>query len=119
METDIWTRHLHLDLALQPQTRHLLRNLQQSYRRSSRTTKVGHDDFTKAAVTKCVRSLADLTIAADDAKDETSIEGTMKYMEELEVMEDAAMLIGLEIVQSPSMGIMKKQAFVDGWIKAT
>lgn len=56
---------------------------------------------------------------ADDAKDETSIEGTMKYMEELGVMEDAAMLIGLEIVQSPSMGVMKKQAFVDGWIKAT
>lgn len=57
---------------------------------------------------------------AHDQPDETGFQGTLKYLQDLGVnMEDASGLIPFEIVQSPALGIMKKQAFIDGWIKAT
>ena len=41
-------------------------------------------------------------------------------MQDLNVdMESAQSVIPLEIVQSPSMGVITKQAFIDGWMKAT
>lgn len=56
---------------------------------------------------------------AKDAQGEIGIEGTLKYMQDLNVdMDSAQSVIPLEITQSPSMGVITKQAFIDGWMKA-
>ena len=59
-------------------------------------------------------------IDVNDQPDETGFQGTFKYLQDLEVdLENASSLIPLEVVQSPALGVMKKQAFIEGWMKAT
>ncbi|KAL2075666.1 hypothetical protein VTL71DRAFT_609 [Oculimacula yallundae] len=46
----------------------------------------------------------------------TTVHGTMKYLADLGVdCESAEFLVALEIVQSPALGEMSKDAFVEGW----
>jgi DCN1-like protein 1/2 len=45
-----------------------------------------------------------------------TVDGTMKYLQALGVsLENAEMLVPLEIVQAPAMGEISKDGFVDGW----
>lgn len=45
-----------------------------------------------------------------------SVDGTMKYLQDLGVnLEDASILVPLEIVQAPCFGEISKDGFVDGW----
>ncbi|KAE8450917.1 hypothetical protein EG329_005357 [Mollisiaceae sp. DMI_Dod_QoI] len=54
--------------------------------------------------------------ASTDDKDLTGVEGTMTYLNDLGVnLENAEMLVPLEIIQAPSLGEMSKQGFIDGW----
>jgi DCN1-like protein 1/2 len=54
--------------------------------------------------------------AKTDEADKTSVTGTMKYLQDLELsMENADFLVPLEIVQAPALGEMSKEAFVEGW----
>jgi DCN1-like protein 1/2 len=54
--------------------------------------------------------------AKTDEVDKTSVTGTMKYLQDLELsMENADFLVPLEIVQAPALGEMSKEAFVEGW----
>jgi DCN1-like protein 1/2 len=40
----------------------------------------------------------------------------MQYLQDLSVnLEDAELLVALEIVQAPGLGEMSKEAFIDGW----
>lgn len=51
-----------------------------------------------------------------DEIDQISVDGTMKYLGDLNVnMESAEFLIPLEIVQAPALGEITKDGFVEGW----
>jgi DCN1-like protein 1/2 len=53
-----------------------------------------------------------------DEVDQISVDGTMKYLGDLNVnMESAEFLIPLEIVQAPALGEITKDGFIDGWKK--
>lgn len=44
------------------------------------------------------------------------VDGTMTYLNDLGVnLENAELLVVLEIIQAPSLGEISKQGFVDGW----
>lgn len=52
--------------------------------------------------------------------DEINIEGTGQLLGELEIdLEDIGFLVFSEIVQSPTMGKITREGFVDGWSEAT
>lgn len=59
-------------------------------------------------------------IDRNDVPNTVGTDGVMKYlMSDLKLnIENAEMLIPLEIIQAPSIGEMTKEAFVNGW-KAT
>ena len=49
-------------------------------------------------------------------KDTIGIEGTMQYLEALDVpLDDITSFAVLEVVQSPTMGEMTRKGFVEGW----
>lgn len=51
-----------------------------------------------------------------DEPDTISVDGTMTYFMSLGVnLEDASMLIPMEIVQAPTVGEISKEGFVNGW----
>lgn len=56
-------------------------------------------------------------IDRNDEADTVGTDGVMKYlMSDLQLnIENAEMLIPLEIIQAPSIGEMTKEAFVSGW----
>ncbi|TVY29405.1 Defective in cullin neddylation protein [Lachnellula hyalina] len=54
--------------------------------------------------------------AKTDERDTVSVDGTMAYFKALGVsLEDASMLVPMEIVQAPTVGEISKQGFIDGW----
>jgi DCN1-like protein 1/2 len=58
----------------------------------------------------------ELRTAPNDEKDTVAVNGTMTYLNDLGVnLENAELLVALEIVQAPAVGEMSKQGFVDGW----
>ncbi len=59
---------------------------------------------------------ANPSAASTDDKDTVGFEGTMTYLNDLGVnLENAEILVVLEILQAPSLGEISKQGFVDGW----
>lgn len=45
-----------------------------------------------------------------------TVEGTMQYLTDLGVnVENAELLVALEIIQAPALGEMSKEAFVNAW----
>ena len=51
-----------------------------------------------------------------DEKDSIGVNGAMEYLGALNVdLESAAFLIPMEIMQVPSMGLITKDGFVNGW----
>jgi len=53
-----------------------------------------------------------------DEEGVATVNGTMRYLNELGVnLENAEILVALEIIQAPALGEMSKEAFVDGWKK--
>ena len=53
---------------------------------------------------------------ARNAPDEINVEGTGKLLEELEIdLSDVGALVFSELVQSPSLGVITREGFVDGW----
>lgn len=68
------------------------------------------------------QNFASILMAFSDPKvdevDQISVDGTMKYLGDLNVnMESAEFLIPLEIVQAPALGEITKDGFIDGWKK--
>jgi DCN1-like protein 1/2 len=54
--------------------------------------------------------------AKTDEPDTISVDGTMRYFESLGVnLEDASMLVPMEIIQAPTVGEISKEGFVNGW----
>jgi hypothetical protein len=54
--------------------------------------------------------------AKNDEEDTIGVDGTMNYLEALGVnLENASMLVPMEIVQAPTVGELSKEGFVDGW----
>lgn len=54
--------------------------------------------------------------ASTDEKDTVGVDGAMTYLTDLGVnIENAEMLVVLEIIQAPYVGELSKQGFVDGW----
>ncbi|CAK4030082.1 defective in cullin neddylation 1 [Lecanosticta acicola] len=55
---------------------------------------------------------------ANEEPDQIGMEGTAKLAEDLNVnLEDIGALVLFEIVQSPSLGLLTREGFVDGWIE--
>jgi hypothetical protein len=54
---------------------------------------------------------------AGDEKDQLGIDTTMTYLtSKLNVnIENAELLLALEIVQAPTVGVITKKGYVDGW----
>ena len=47
------------------------------------------------------------------------VEGAMTYLTDLGVnLENAEMLVVLELIQAPFVGELSKQGFIDGWTAA-
>jgi hypothetical protein len=54
---------------------------------------------------------------ADNEPDAVGPEGSMAYIEKLDVNpEDLDVLVLLETIQAPTMGEMSRTGFVDGWL---
>ncbi|KAG5665837.1 hypothetical protein KAF25_009962 [Fusarium avenaceum] len=53
----------------------------------------------------------------DDEKDKLGLESTMSYLQtRLKVnIENAELLVALELVQAPSVGVITRRGYVDGW----
>lgn len=50
-------------------------------------------------------------------KDSIEIEGVGKYLEDLQIpIDDVGVLLFSELVQSPTMGEMTREGFVNGWL---
>ncbi|KAM0561434.1 hypothetical protein ACHAPJ_003315 [Fusarium lateritium] len=62
-------------------------------------------------------SLFDKLQDANDEKDKLELESTMSYLtEKLEVnIENAELLVALELLQAPSVGVITRKGYVDGW----
>jgi DCN1-like protein 1/2 len=59
------------------------------------------------------------TDSRNDEKDTIGVDGTMAYLTDLGVdLENASVLIPVEIIQAPTLGEITKQEFIDGWKKA-
>ncbi|KAL6399210.1 putative SCRO protein [Ilyonectria robusta] len=54
---------------------------------------------------------------ASDEKDKLELDSTMAYLtEKLKVsLEDAELFVALEVVQAPTVGVITKKGYVDGW----
>ncbi|KAH7000373.1 Cullin binding-domain-containing protein [Ilyonectria destructans] len=54
---------------------------------------------------------------ASDEKDKLELDSTMSYLtEKLKVsLEDAELFVALEVVQAPTVGVITKKGYVDGW----
>lgn len=54
--------------------------------------------------------------AKEDEEDKVGVDGTMAYLQELGLnLEDASILVPLEIIQAPFLAQMSKEGFVEGW----
>ncbi|KAF4453313.1 putative SCRO protein [Fusarium austroafricanum] len=62
-------------------------------------------------------SLFDQLQDSNDEKDKLELDSTMSYLtEKLKVnIENAELLVALELVQAPSVGIITRKGYVDGW----
>ncbi|EMF15418.1 DUF298 domain protein [Sphaerulina musiva SO2202] len=55
-------------------------------------------------------------VGTSDSPDEIGMDGTFKLCEDLQVsLEDVGALVLFEIVQSPSLGIIVRENWIDGW----
>lgn len=52
-----------------------------------------------------------------DEIDKVGVDGTMRYFDkDLQInLENASMLVAAEAIQAPTVGIMTKTGFVEGW----
>lgn len=58
----------------------------------------------------------DTATEPEDEEDKAGVNGTMRYLTDLGVnLENAELLVPLEIIQAPALGEMSKDGFVDGW----
>jgi DCN1-like protein 1/2 len=56
------------------------------------------------------------SLAKEDEEDKAGVDGTMAYLVELGLnLEDASILVPLEIIQAPALAEMSKEGFVEGW----
>lgn len=58
-----------------------------------------------------------MSLDASDEKDKLELDSTMAYLtEKLKVsLEDAELFVALEVVQAPTVGVITKKGYVDGW----
>ena len=57
-------------------------------------------------------------IEPTDEEGSASVEGTMRYLQDLGVnLDNAELLVPLEIIQAPALGEMSKEGFINGWKK--
>lgn len=61
--------------------------------------------------------MTNFVAAADDEKNKLELESTMSYLtEKLKVsIENAELFVALEILQAPSVGVITRKGYVDGW----
>ncbi|KAF4462371.1 Defective in cullin neddylation 1 [Fusarium albosuccineum] len=64
-----------------------------------------------------LESLFDSLQDASDEKDKLELESTMSYLtEKLKVsIENAELLVALELLQAPAVGVITRRGYVDGW----
>jgi DCN1-like protein 1/2 len=56
---------------------------------------------------------------SEDPADKIGAEGSMQYLEQLDVgIDDASMFLALQVLQAENIGELTKEGFVKGWREA-
>lgn len=73
---------------------------------------------TSAKSKQKLETLFDSLRDGDDDADTVTIDGTMKYFQDIGVnFEDASLFVALEAVKATTMGELEKTPFVNGWLE--